>query len=70
MRPLGSLRCRRMQRMGVVILGSLLLAGCQGSQAGNPPTGSREAAGPSAAWTAGPARWITGGRIIVNLHGG
>ncbi len=44
-----------MQRMGVVVVGSLLLAGCQGSEAGNAPPVSGEAAGPSAASTSGPA---------------
>ncbi len=55
MRPLRSLRGRRMQRVGVVVVGSLLLSGCQGSEAGDSPPASGGAAGPSASSTAGTA---------------
>ncbi len=44
-----------MQRLGAVVVGALLLAGCRGSEAGNSPPASGEAAGPSVSSTSGPA---------------
>ena len=41
--------------MGVVVVGSLFLAGCQGTEANNSPPASGGAAGPSASSTAGTA---------------
>ncbi|TDK27719.1 hypothetical protein E2F48_00845 [Arthrobacter crusticola] len=45
----------RMQRMGTVVVAALLLAGCQGSEAGNSPPASGEAARPSVSSTSGTA---------------